>query len=45
MIKDLATWYVETKTNYPQTPLIGTKRDIDAAFARCRIHPDADALF
>ena len=45
MIKDLATWYVKTKTNYPQIPLIGTKRDIDAAFTRCRIHPDDAALF
>ena len=45
MIKDLASWYMRTKTNSPETPLLGTKRDIDAAFTRCRIHPDAATLF
>ena len=43
--QDLAAWYVRIKTNFPGTPAVGTKRDIDSAFARCRIRPDAASMF
>ena len=45
MVKGLAEWYVQTKTNFHGIPIVGTKRDVDSAFTRCRIRPDAASLF
>ena len=45
LVKDLAQWYVELQSNFPGIPIDGTKRDIDAAFARCRLRPDASLMF
>ena len=45
LVKDLAMWYVKLQTNYPGLPLVGTKRDEDSAFTRCRLRPDASSMF
>ena len=44
-MQGLAAWYVRIKTNFPGIPAVGTKRDIDSDFTRCRIRPDAESMF
>ena len=45
MLEDLARKYCRLKTSAPGIKVVGTKRDIDAAFTRCRLHPDSCTLF
>ena len=42
---DLARRFCYLKTSAPGLEIVDTKRDIDAAFTRCRLHPDAAVLF
>ena len=44
-VGDLARRYCHIKTTAPGIEMAGAKRDTDAAFARCRVHPDCAAIF
>ena len=44
-LDDLARRYCHLRTSAPGLEIVGTKRDIDAAFTRVRLHPDAAVLF
>lgn len=44
-ISDIAKKYSILKAGCPDIPIQGAKRDIDSAFTRCRLHPDAAVLF
>ena len=44
-INDLAIRFCRVRTAFPGVPVHGAKRDIDAAFTRCRLHPDAARMF
>ena len=45
LVRGLARWYVRTQTLFPGIPIEGGKRDVDSAFTRCRLHPDASSMF
>ena len=45
LIGDLATRYCKLRASFPGLEIRATKRDIDAAFARIRLHPDGAVLF
>ena len=44
-IHTLSAKYCQLRVSHPGVPIHGTKLDIDAAFTRCRLRPDAAALF
>ena len=44
-IQELAIWVTQIKAEFPGIEVVGTKRDIDAAFTRVRVHPDAARMF
>ena len=44
-VEDLARKYCFLRAANPGIRILGTKRDIDAAFTRCRFHPDCAVLF
>ena len=44
-VEDLANRYCRLKSTAPGIEIVGAKRDIDAAFTRCRIRPDCEVLF
>ena len=44
-IHDLAVWVAQIKGEFPGMEVVGTKRDIDSAFTRIRLHPDSVRMF
>ena len=44
-IQDLAVWTAQLRAEFPGLELVGTKRDIDSAFTRVRLHPDSARMF
>ena len=44
-IGDLVIKYCKLRKSFPGIPILGTKRDIDAAFTRCRLRPDSVGMF
>ena len=44
-VRDLATWYMESRADFPGIPIVGAKRDIGPAFNRRRIHHDAESTY
>ena len=44
-IDNLAIRFRRLRAGLPGIPILGAKRDIDAAFARCRLHPDSSVMF
>ena len=44
-VGDSAIKYCKFRTSFPGIPVLGTKRDIDAAFTLFRLHPDSVAMF
>ena len=44
-IVDLSARYCSLRTSFPGIPILGTKRDIDSAPTRVRLHPDGATMF